>query len=102
MSVQNQIQTLVTEALSPTHLEVINESHMHRTPKDAETHFKVIVVSDEFEGKRLLARHRIINGLLQSQFDAGLHALALHTYTEAEWSEQQAAPKTPGCTGSLS
>ncbi|USD36839.1 MULTISPECIES: BolA family transcriptional regulator [Ferrimonas] len=102
MSIQQAIETTVNEALAPVHLEVINESYMHRTPKDSETHFKLIVVSAQFEGQRLLARHRTINGLLQPQFDAGLHALALHTYTPDEWQQQQQAPRTPGCTGSLS
>ncbi|WP_417346165.1 BolA family protein [Ferrimonas sp.] len=101
MSIHQAIEAKVSQALAPTHLEVINESHMHRTPKDAETHFKVVVVSEEFQGKRLLARHRSINDLLQAEFEAGLHALALHTYTPQEWQERAQAPKTPGCTGSL-
>lgn len=49
-SIQNKLQT----ALEATHLEVINESYMHNVPKGAETHFKVVVVSDKFDGLALI------------------------------------------------
>lgn len=48
--------------------EVINESHMHSVPKGAETHFKVVVVSDQFDGLSLLQRHREVNTVLQGSF----------------------------------
>ncbi len=98
MSLQQIITTKVTEALAPNHLEVINESHMHRGPA-TDSHYKLIVVSDKFEGQRLLARHRVINGLLAAELASELHALALHTYTPSEWAEQGSAPRTPSCLG---
>lgn len=79
------------EALSPVSLSVLNESHKHAghsgNPSgapDAETHFRVDVVSSAFEGKNSVARHRMIYQLLQAEIDAGLHALALKTKTPAE------------------
>lgn len=62
-----------------------------------ESHFKVIVVSQAFEGQRLLGRHRQVNGVLAEELAGAIHALALHTYTEAEWQAREQAPKTPGC-----
>lgn len=96
MSMQQLISTKVEQALTPAHLEVINESHMHRGPA-TDSHYKLIVVSELFEGERLLARHRRINAILAEQLQGELHALALHTYTPQEWSEQQQAPRTPSC-----
>lgn len=49
-TIRDKLQTF----LETKHLDVINESHMHNVPKDAETHFKVVVVSDKFDGLPLI------------------------------------------------
>ena len=86
--------------MSPLYLEVVNESFMHAVPKDSETHFKVVVVSDEFEGLRLVNRHKMIYGVLSEQLAGPVHALALHTFTAKEWGqEKQNSPKSPQCRG---
>ena len=53
MSLSSTIEIKLREALAPAHLEVVNESYMHSSGKNnpnAETHFKVVVVSERFEG----------------------------------------------------
>ena len=62
--VKDRIEQKLTDAFDPRHLEVVNESGNHNVPDGSETHFKVVIVSDEFEGKRLLARHRHVNETL--------------------------------------
>lgn len=52
--VEKSIQNKLTEKLEPSHLEIINESYMHNVPKGAETHFKVVVVSEKFSGLPLI------------------------------------------------
>ena len=100
MTVQQQIEQQLTELLAPAFLEVVNESHQHSVPPNSETHFKVVAVSDAFEGKRKVARHQQVYAALQEQLDGPVHALALHTYTPAEWQErQQSAPASPDCLG---
>ena len=58
MSTQTNIESKLN-ALNPQFLEVENESYKHNVPEGAESHFKVTVVSEKFNGKMLLARHRI-------------------------------------------
>lgn len=100
MTVQQDIETKLQEALQPDHLEVINESGNHNVPPGSESHFKVVIASAAFEGKMLVARHRMINEILADELQNRIHALALHTYTPAEWSEQNAgAPASPPCLG---
>jgi len=99
MSMQQNITEKLRQALSPEHLEVINESHMHNVPPGSESHFKVIVVSDDFEGKTLIARHRLVNGALAQELNGGIHALALHTLTMQEWFDRGRAPESPPCMG---
>lgn len=100
MSVQNEIETKLTEALQPGHLEVINESSNHNVPPGSESHFKVVIVSQAFDGKMLVARHRMINEILADELQHKIHALALHTYTPEEWNEISGqAPASPPCLG---
>lgn len=99
MSMQQQIEAKLQQAFAPDHLEVRNESHMHRTEPGAESHFKVVLVSGSFAGQRLLARHRVVNEVLAAELAGPVHALALHTYTPEEWQQQGIAPRTPSCVG---
>lgn len=100
MSRREQIEHRISDALGPMHLEVVDESHMHSVPEGAESHFKVTVVTDRFEGQRLVERHRTVNGLLADEFNNGLHALALHTLTPEEWfAKGGISPDSPPCLG---
>ena len=99
MSVEEDIIEKLTNTLHPEYLEVLNESHMHNVPPGSESHFKVTAVSKAFEGKMLVARHRLINKALAEELEGPVHALALHTMTPAEWSEKGAAPESPPCMG---
>lgn len=95
-------QEIITEklqALSPEHLEVINESHMHNVPEGSESHFKVVIVSNAFKDKMLIARHRLVNKALEEELKGGIHALALHTMTMEEWFEKGNTPESPPCLG---
>lgn len=100
MSVQQQIETKLNGALPVEHLEVLNESHMHSVPPNSETHFKVVLVSPEFSGKRQVARHQLVYKVLADELAGPVHALALHTYTADEWRQRAAAaPDSPECLG---
>ncbi|MEB8432334.1 BolA family transcriptional regulator [Cocleimonas sp. KMM 6892] len=98
MNMQTTIEEKLTETLAPEVLEVINESHMHNGPA-TESHFKVIAVSDAFEGKMLIARHRMINAALADVLQQ-IHALALHTMTPSEYFEKAGkVADSPQCEG---
>ena len=100
MSVQETIQSKLEAALRPSHLEVINESSMHNVPPGSESHFRLRIVSNSFEGQRLLARHRHVNELLAEEIAGPLHALALETMTAAEWrAKGGVGAESPECLG---
>ncbi len=104
MNTQETITTKLNTAFSPEHLEVINESFMHNVPEGSESHFKVIIVCDDFKGKMLIARHRLVNKVLtdelnKEQSEGGIHALALHTMTMEEWFEKGKVADSPQCLG---
>jgi BolA protein len=96
MSIIPAIESKLRSGLSPTFLEVINESHRHaghhhhehgkETYFDGagETHLRIRVVSPAFSGKGRVDRHRIVNALLADEFAAGLHALAVEASAPEE------------------
>jgi len=98
--VQSVIIDTLNVAFVGAYIDVTNESHMHSVPAGSESHFKVVLVSDSFAGKRLVQRHQLIYGLLAEQLAGPVHALALHTYTSDEWAEKNGnAPTSPNCLG---
>ena len=82
------LEARLREALSPSHLEVIDESHLHAGHAGARSgggHYRVLVVSEVFAGKAALARHRLVNALFAEELKHDIHALALTTMTPEEW-----------------
>lgn len=85
------------QQLNPTHLDIINESLGHGGYfPGKESHFKVVLVSPDFEGQRLVKRHQRVYALAAELINpAHIHALAIHAYTPTEWQGQ--APASPAC-----
>jgi len=80
------LQVRLQERLTPTALEVIDESYQHAGHVGANesgvgTHFRVRITSPFFTGKSRVARHRLVYDAVQDFIDQGLHALAIETDT---------------------
>ncbi|XP_068107721.1 bolA-like protein 1 [Hyperolius riggenbachi] len=99
MPVEASIRSKLTQSLEPCHLQVLNESHMHAVPPGSETHFKVVVVSDVFNGKSLIQRHRLVNDLLKEELAGPVHALSIQAKTPEQWNENPTLTKSPACMG---
>ncbi len=86
--IQRAIATRLTDALDPTHLEVINESGLHRghagDDGSGESHFRVVVESASFNGLNRVARQRLVNGALAELLRDHIHALAMKTLAPGE------------------
>ena len=82
------IEARLREAFAPRFLDVIDESHLHAghagSRPGGETHFRLDVVSEAFEGRSRVERHRLVNGALAPAFERGLHALAMRVRTPGE------------------
>ena len=99
MGKQQTIEQKLTAAFNPEFLSVENETHMHNVPPDAESHFKVTVVTDEFKDLMLIKRHRLVNKVLEDELKQ-IHALALHTMTNDEWfAKAGKVADSPPCEG---
>lgn len=83
-----EIEKRLTGALSPTRLEVIDDSAKHRghaghDPR-GESHFTVRVVSAAFEGQSRVARQRLVNQALAELLADRVHALAIQARAPSE------------------
>ena len=100
MKVQKSIEEKLANGFDASLISVENESHMHSVPPNSETHFKVTLVSPEFEGQMRVRRHQAIYKVLAEELAGPVHALALHLYSPEEWEATgQAAPESPNCMG---
>ncbi|GGE51748.1 BolA family transcriptional regulator [Agaricicola taiwanensis] len=86
MTRAERIAAALSTALSPTNLEVVDESHLHKghagARPEGETHYRVRITSPAFAEKSRLAAHRMVNEALAGELAAGLHALAIETKAE--------------------
>lgn len=88
MTVAETIRSKLTEALSPSRLDIVDDSAKHQGHAGwrpgGETHFNVTVVSAAFDGKSRVERQRMVYGILAAEMADRVHALALTTRTPEE------------------
>ena len=88
MSIKERIIKQLTTGLSPVHLDVEDESHQHQGHggwrQGGETHFRVVIVSQQFAGKSRVDRHRMVNTLLATELADRVHALAISARSPEE------------------
>ena len=87
-AVANAIDNKLRARFTPTRLSIEDDSARHRGHaghrEGGETHFKVEIVSDVFEGKNRVTRQRLVYDTLKDEFAAGLHALEVRALTPTE------------------
>lgn len=92
--ITDAINTRVRDEFAPVFLKVNNDSHKHAhhaamrgSDNTIESHFRLTIVSDKFEGKSAPVRHRMVYKLFEQEMAQpnGLHALSLTTKTPVEW-----------------
>ncbi len=77
----SKIRQRLEEALSPTSLEIIDDSHKHVGHAGARGgggHFSVNIVATAFEGKGLIQKHRMVYEAVGDMMNADIHALSIN------------------------
>ncbi|MEG6507744.1 BolA family protein [Methyloligella sp. 2.7D] len=94
MTTDKAIEEKLTKTFAPTVLKVVNESHKHEghasSPGTGDSHFAVLVVSDAFDGKSRVDRHRLVNEALAEELAGNVHALSIRAMTIGEYEEIRA------------
>ncbi len=70
-----QIREYIASHLPCEHIEVRGDG----------SHFEALIVSDAFEGKRLIARHQVVYAALGDRMKEEIHALSMKTLTPDEY-----------------
>ena len=89
-----RIRTALT-ALSPSALELVDESHKHighAGARDGRGHFALRIVSAQFDGLSMVARHRRVYDAVGELMQTDIHALSIHAQTPAEADVRPASP----------
>ncbi len=88
MRTNDLITEKLTKAFAPASLRVVDESSQHEGHAGhragGETHFRVYIVSQAFQGKSRIERHRMVNATLAGELAGGVHALAIHASAPGE------------------
>lgn len=83
-----QIETLLQAKLTPDHVAVVDESHLHAGHEGARSgggHYAVTVVATQFAGLDTLKRHRLVYAALQEMMYKDIHALTIRALTPDEY-----------------
>jgi BolA protein len=81
--IKNEIETLLTQAFSPTHLRVVDQSHLHAGHAESpgkDSHFKIEMTAAAFENITRLQCHRMVKQAILQKFP-DIHAITLSLKT---------------------
>ena len=96
MSPYDEIVTTLNNLLNVESMFLENESGMHNVPIDSETHFKLIIVSDDFVEMTKVKRHQIIYQSLVKTMKK-IHALSIQAFTIEEFNRNPLILSSPDC-----
>lgn len=83
----DRIRSSLQAALAPSVLELTDESALHAGHAGAASgggHYRLRIVSDKFDGLKLVMRHRLVYDAVHTMMHAEIHALAITALTPSE------------------
>lgn len=83
-----RIEGKLRERLGASHVEVVDESHLHAGhagAKGGAGHFRATIVSERFAGLSRVAAQRLVYDALAEEMGPEIHALAIRALTPEEW-----------------
>ena len=93
---ETTIKNLLIDSLKPSILSITNESYMHSVPEDSESHFKIVIVSNNFKNQSNVKRHQLIYRVLDD-ITKLIHALSIYAFDEDEYKENPIVLDSPNC-----
>jgi BolA protein len=84
----SEIESRLRDALEATHVEVVDESHLHAGhagAKDGGGHYRAVIVSEQFDGLNRVKAQQLVYGVVDDWMGGQIHALSMKTFTPDEW-----------------
>ena len=94
--IESQIINTLSTSMNLSSFKIINESFMHNVPKGSESHFKIVVVTNDFNNLSIIKRHKLIYKTLDSLMNK-IHALSIHAFNEEEFKLNPIILDSPEC-----
>ena len=94
--IEKKIINSLNENFKLASLKIVNESFMHNVPEGSESHFKIVIVSDNFIKKSLIQRHKEIYKALGEVMN-DIHALSIHAFDNKEFELNPMILDSPQC-----
>ena len=101
MSSYKRIINALNKQLTIEHMFLENESSMHNVPPNSETHFKLIIASDDFIKLSKVKRHQLIYQILSKVMNQ-IHALSIQAFTIEEYKADPVIHSSPDCANKKS
>jgi BolA family transcriptional regulator, general stress-responsive regulator len=88
------IELVLRDALQPSQLVVVDDSHLHAGHAGAREgrHFSVRITSARFAGMSRVSRHRLVYDALHRLIPQGIHALAIQARSPDEVGPDELGP----------
>jgi BolA protein len=96
---RDRLEARLREALATTHIEVIDESHLHAGhvgAREGGGHFRALIVSNRFEGLNRVKAQQLVYSILEDWMGKEFHALSMKSFTPEDWaraSQEDADPE---------
>ena len=94
--IENKIINSLINSMNVSSLKVLNESFMHNVPKDSESHFKIVIVSNDFKNLSLIQRHKLVYKSLDDIMNK-IHALSIQSFSDDEFTLNPIILDSPEC-----
>lgn len=95
-SIENKIINTLNECMNISSLKILNESFMHNVPEGAESHFKIVIVSNDFNNLSHIQRHKLVYKHLDTIMN-DIHALSIQSFNDEEFKLNPIILDSPEC-----
>jgi len=94
--IESQIVNTLKTSMDLYSLKIINESFMHNVPEGSESHFKIVIVSEDFLNLTMIQRHKLVYKKLDNLMTK-IHALSIHAFDKDEFKLNPIILDSPEC-----
>ena len=94
--IESQIVNTLKTSMDLYSLKIINESFMHNVPEGSESHFKIVIVSEDFLNLTMIQRHKLVYKKLNNLMTK-IHALSIHAFDKDEFKLNPIILDSPEC-----
>ena len=86
----DKIKKRISSKMNVDQIEIIDQSHQHagHTQNTGGGHYKAIIISDDFNNKNLVERHRMVYDALGDLMQNEIHAFSMNTLTVSEFNNK--------------